>query len=416
MQQRPDGPPWQDAQRELNNRMETAVSAMVDPEAWDLASSLAQQVTLDRYNWAKAARRFLGSLRESNPGAVIWLFAFCRYQGPVNHPGQVIAAARSHLEQNGLEPRNWRAATRLRESVMKAATEWPWPETTAARLNAVAESGCVPSLQAVRAVNMVIGRQRSPREQDEQLREDWRRNVRRAMALAFQGEAQNGPAPARGLTAAADYAGALARGGRELSSTTWGGLSKAARRWRREMTEEMLRDQWAQLMTQREGRIQAWTSLFGETRTKSLAAVPITSEYGLYQESIAMGPCDWVQEGLSPVPGDCVAAGLMSSLGPVFPVAGLCGDLAFPRSRPIPRRQLPNTAGRTPNPYPPGRWDRYRPANWSARRVSRPCRSGLPNRARMSGPLPALPTRRRSPSHLLPSTGGRGTVCQAGRV
>ena len=303
MQQQPDGPPWQDAQRELNDRLEAAVSRMVDPEAWDMAGQLGGEVTTDRYNWAKAGWEFLGKLRESNPGAVIWLFAFCRYQGPVNHPGQLIAAARSHLERSGLEHRNWRAAARLPESVMRAVTERPWPETSAAVLNAAAESGCVPSFQAVRAAYMVIGRQRPPREQDEHLREDWRRNVRRAMALAFRGEAQNGPAPARGLTAAvdyvsrfreaADYAGAMAHQGRDVTSTTWGGLCKAARRWHREMTEEMLRDQWARLMIQREGRIQAWTSLLGETSAGAgnLNAVPVTSEYGLYQESIAMGHC-----------------------------------------------------------------------------------------------------------------------------
>ncbi len=308
MAQRPEGPPWQDAQRELNDRMETAVSGMVDPEAWDIARELGREVTLDRYNWAMAAGRFLGKLRESNPGAVIWLLVFCPYEGPVNHPGQLITAARSHLERSGLGPGNWRAAARLPESVMRAATEWPRPETAADVLNAVAESGCVPSFQAVRAANMVIGKEQPPGEREGHLPENRRRNVRRAMALAFRGEAQNGPAPARGLTAAveyvsgfreaADYAGAMADHGRDLTSTTWGGLSKAARRWRREMTEEMLRDQWAQLMTQREGRIQAWTSLLGETRAGAslespdgLNAVPITSEYGLYQESIAMGHC-----------------------------------------------------------------------------------------------------------------------------
>ena len=147
---------------EFNLRMLNALARIADPSAWETARRIggneAGYVTVAEYNRAALGGAHLRELEQTNPGAAGWFLAGGRdgsgCGGPVRHPGQIISLVRREMEQEGMDPRSWRAAARMGARSMTAiarltpdrsgSVRRPGKTGRAAALDAVARSGVDP--------------------------------------------------------------------------------------------------------------------------------------------------------------------------------------------------------------------------------------------------------------------------------
>ncbi len=303
---------------ETNHAATRAAASLADRKAWEMACAVSKgkhsagrgSVTLDQHNWAVSAAPFLGSLLRTNPGAVTWLFAFCEYpvqdSGPVQHPGQLISAARDHLRRSGLEDRNWRAAATLPAPVMQMLTEWYQPKVAAAALNLIGAAGSTPSPNTARITALAI----DPRSNGAPKKVT--RNEERVLTLACRESSQHrADSPEdlqvrRNMPDALDYAAAMDAAGTQVRSTRWNGLLKASEKWHRERERARTQSEWEKLVSSLNGHYRAWNTMVPEAGpggfweeisrengfwAEGFWAKPLTDERQLNEESLEMNHC-----------------------------------------------------------------------------------------------------------------------------
>ena len=327
---------------EANRPAARAAASLADRKAWDMAHAVSKgkhsidrgTVTLDQHNWAASAAPFLGSLLRTNPGAVTWLFAFCKYpvqdSGPVQHPGQIISTVRDHMRQSGLKDRNWRAAATLPVQVMHMLTAWCKPDAAAAALNLIGAAGSTPSPGTAGAIafamnprnngaiafamnprnNGAIAFAMDPRNNGAPRAES--RNEERVLTLACRESGQHGAdSPGdlqvrQNMRDALDYAAAMDAAGTQVRSTRWNGLLKASEKWHREREHARTQSEWEKLVSSLNGRYRAWNTMIPEAGTggfweeisrekgfwaEGFWAEALTDERQLNEESLEMDHC-----------------------------------------------------------------------------------------------------------------------------
>ena len=274
-------------------RAEEEIQASREP-AW--VNMKHREMTLNHYNLTAAGPELARELGKTNPGALRWMFAFCDVDEEIRHPGQVIAEARRSMTANGLGPHAWKYAASLPENICRIVLSGLGPETAAAMLSAMADSGKAPGEEAATRIKddliktTVIlhagdaGAARNPALRD---------NVVSAVTLALRGGGGHPGAvrPKQQVSDVADYIRSISRQDRRTASTTWNGLLKASERWHREQQAELARFRRENLAKRRGGRMLTWDSLLGEHEAMGFTVVPLTGELQLIEESETMLHC-----------------------------------------------------------------------------------------------------------------------------
>ena len=276
----------------LSLELADAIRSLIDTEIMEEARKFTPHVTLQSYNVTAAIGHQMDHLLSSNPGAVQWAIHRVIIDGPLNHPGQVITAARETMAQAGLHPGNWKFAATLDENTMRQlCLKTQDEEQGTLLLNAMAHTKSVPTQNmldyALGNVSHLLTENNTGIRRDNALsmmnlmfKED-RDNPGFASTSIFNVQASN----------AADYVRNMNTEQQPVRATTWKGLLRASDRWHKTLRNARITQQWINLLEQQDNHYHAWDSALGTTELDEYTAVPLGSEYHLYQESLAMHHC-----------------------------------------------------------------------------------------------------------------------------
>lgn len=296
-------------------RIREALNAMTDPKTlrtaaddWDLRVKDPQpynamsKVPLNIYNLHATASRHLAALQRSNPGALQWAVTTGLHllKEQVNHPGQIIAAAKVSMTSHGLHKNAWKTAAALSKEAMAAVTQALKPQAAAVLLNALANAA--PHRDPEATVRILLNEStnlyghRLP-EAMEKACEDIsrhpglsRRNCQTMVNLLARH--RNLEEETRSVTDVADYVQALNLSGIPVRATTWRGLTKASNAWHRRAGAGLADSQWVRILAENEGTYLNWDSLIPSFQASNgLVMESLNSEYELYLESKRMDHC-----------------------------------------------------------------------------------------------------------------------------
>ena len=278
---------------ELSRELREGLMTLFDQETLDLARSATGKfnVRLSQYNIAVLGAREINRLLEHNPAALAWCMLQETQESSrqtFQHPGQIVQAARAGLEKIGVEPRYWRHIRQLGMNVMSALLELPSRETAIA-LSILGEGRILPGYAQTEALMRTIRRMPEIREMPAPQSE--LTNLRNRAALIRLYPWRPDDHHQREFENTLGYVNQMTREGMRVRSMSWKGLKARSDRWRREMRQQELREQWENLIERRGGWSHAWNSLLGETRLEGLSFIPLTDERQLLQESLRMSTC-----------------------------------------------------------------------------------------------------------------------------
>ncbi len=283
--------------QELSRMLREAVRTLVDPGIMELARTMTNHVTTDRYNIAAIISLNPENLGRVNSGAMEWLMAYGQVNEPLNHPGQLITIARASMAEHGILPGNWKFVAGLSPELMQAITREKAPEEAAHLLNLMARTRAVPSPH----ITKFIAETALPKIFDEDLPGTPRsQNIDAAISLLCQ-ESRNllRDSPDSGTmqnelenTAGDVIDYAQTRGIGEIQSTRWKGLLEKSELWRRNTGARAADENWNNILNRQQGRYLAWNSLIKEpVELDGYSAEPLTNEKHLYRESANMDHC-----------------------------------------------------------------------------------------------------------------------------
>ena len=271
-----------ETEEEKSAQLRQAVRTLFDPRTIDRArrATEGENVTLAQYNVATLGDQAIDDLAQNNPGALAWAMLRSPPEAQVNHPGQLVQAARKELQRTGMDPAHWRVARRLSiQSMRKVLGLADWARVQTITLLALAR--VTPDDRAV-----TLAAQMARHLSDQNLRGPRVANLARFLQLHQDTEE---PDPNR--QDCLDYVIHLSDTGSTLTSRTRNGLRKRTERWHREMNQRQLRHQWEATMSERDGWLHAWNSLLPQTQVDGITCIPLTDEEQLFQESVRMAHC-----------------------------------------------------------------------------------------------------------------------------
>ncbi len=281
-----------------------SILQLIHPEIVELARTFSQSpsenVSLAAYNFSAENRPLILELTESNPGAIAWYLLLCQPEpGQLNHPGQVITAARTSMTKAELSPHAWKTAAKLDlKTMLQLIRSLYRPTLTAEALNAIHHAGYSPPWELIH--QLLTPTEAFTREETGAGSRICRQNFRQYLTLLLKylkkqpdaGPAQHLPNPIRNrMHDNADYINHLTGRNQPLQSKTWQGLCKTADRWHQEHRRMLAQQEWEKELARKQGRILSWESALEEMQLMDHTVTPLTDEKMLFMESKEMSHC-----------------------------------------------------------------------------------------------------------------------------
>ena len=281
-----------DADSDLSLQLADALRSLIDTNVLDHARKLTSHVTAQSYNIAAVTLDQANNLMNTNPGALTWAVHQTFIDEHINHPGQIIKAAKETLTQAGLLPRNWKFAATLQEETMRQlCLNADASDEAALILNAMANTKAEPNPNILdRALH---GASQLLPDNTPSLH---RENALTLMTLMFKETAQHGDdAPPRTFllqtSDAVDYVRSMNNEQQQVHATTWKGLIRASDRWHKTLKDRRVTIQWLDLLEQQQNHYRAWDSAITNIAAGEYTAHALNDEHDLYQESLALHHC-----------------------------------------------------------------------------------------------------------------------------
>ncbi len=268
-----------------------------DPQAHHIMRKFVNTPQQEQYLTAHSGGRHIQELQETNPGAVGWVLRFHQPAEPVQHPGQVVRAARSLMLAAGMRPEMWRRITRLQPPAMlNALTSIRLHQDGIPVLEALAESGAQPAPTTLRdtagmSQNLGLSQERRTallklafQESQRRLEQNPQDQLQRELRIEIRH--------------AADYCVQMERDQEEMTARTWKGLMRRSERWHRERLQAQNRNARDKLLRESGGTQRAWDSCIGnEITLNGLVLHHLGSQLDLISEGSAMRHCCATYDG-----------------------------------------------------------------------------------------------------------------------
>ena len=267
----------------LDHELQEGMRKLFDPQTLltALMATGGHAVDIHQYNIAAMGRSKIESLQEHNPGALAWCMLKLKDGREINHPGQVVSAAREGLESMGVDPYHWKYIHRIGTQAMAAIMDLGHPQMIYS-LNLIAQAQIVPTIRHIEAI-----REAQHRTMQMGTNKLHIKNTARALRLLpIDRDLEN--SQSREVW---DYLEYLTNIGGEARSRTWRRLQNRATEWHRRLKDNQLQAQWERMIAEQGGQIWKWESLIGQTDIEAIIVTPLTNERELLEESQAMEHC-----------------------------------------------------------------------------------------------------------------------------
>ena len=262
-----------------------ALIQLLDPAAHKDITKSVRTATISAYRIAKIGREALLELHNTNPGIITWAMRMEHPAEELQHPGQVIKMVRKSLHEQDVDVTSWKSIARAHPSIMKVIA-YPncTSETTAIALSALGRLPEHPRLNALKkAMKVLTGRLRSERTPGIDL---FFRLLLQETARKTSGNIMSDAILVR------NYVEWVDAEGQAITARTWGGLQRRSQRWHQQLQQKQLETQWHTMMEKKNNTQLSWTSAVQDpVLIDGMTATPLTSEWDLYQESLAMNHC-----------------------------------------------------------------------------------------------------------------------------
>ena len=258
-----------------------AVLQMTDTPTWETAAEAIGPGRSDihiinafQYNTAATLKDHIPHLLKTNPGAVALGFKYLRSAESIKHPGHFISLTRSHMEQQGLEPKAWKTAATLDHRTATAITNHCYSaKQPALILNLIARTQAAPSPTIARTLaSTVVQNLDRPGVPTLNLN-----TIARLLCRESRRRLDNDPGDAdqRHLDQQSqdvlDYVLQITRENEVLRSTTWNSLLRKSDDWHRQMrrtrTQTISLRQMQNAREESQTPPQSWNSLMPSTTT-----------------------------------------------------------------------------------------------------------------------------------------------------
>ena len=254
-------------------------------------------ITTRQYNKATLLMACSPECNAANSGAIPWVLAQPDVGVPPSHQGQFLGAERATAMAQGMTARGWTAMTRMSPDITRMViNQCSGLAEAAGIINWLA--GLAQALDRT-GLGEILNRQDVRARLSEPGDTLADRNIRRAAALAVSRTAANtSGASARterdrrhDIADSLTYAQAMAVDGSAVTATSYGGLTKAVRRWHTKLNRDKIREQWQHLVNANGGTVRSWEPVLRYFEHQGVTATELTSEDMLLEEALELDHC-----------------------------------------------------------------------------------------------------------------------------
>ncbi len=252
-------------------------------------------ISVRQYNKATLVLTCSEECNAANAGAIPWILAQPEAGASPSHQGQFMGAERATAIAQGMTARGWTAMTKMAPDITRLVINQCSELAEAAGiinwLAGVTQAPNTTALSEVLSRPDVRSRITGP---GETLTD---RNIRRAAALALRrtpagaGDAGLQRNQRHEIADSLNYAQAMAADGNEVTATSFGGLTKAVRRWHTKLDRDRIRQQWQRVVDANGGSVRSWQPALPKFEHEGISATELTSEDMLLQEALELNHC-----------------------------------------------------------------------------------------------------------------------------
>ena len=231
----------------------------------------------------------------ANAGATPWILAQHTTDQHPSHQGQFIGQERAYAMALGMSPHGWNRMTKME------------PDVTRTIINC-----CTDLEEAASIINWLTAQSQqlpTPNVVEMLMRQDIRialsnrtenlyeQNIRRVATLIIRCDTTRPDSHEKErqirqqFTDAITYASYTTALDKKVTATTWGGITKAVKRWHLQMDREKTKREWDDIIKANNGTIRNWEPIIERFEHLDVTAVELTDETMLLEEALDMNHC-----------------------------------------------------------------------------------------------------------------------------
>ena len=251
--------------------------------------------TITQYNKAALMLACSPETMAANAGAEPWMLAQHATGQHPNHQGQFIGQERACAMALGMSARGWNRMTKIEPDVTRTVINCCTDLEEAARIInwLTSQSQQLPTPNVVEIlmrqdIRMVLS------SRTEHLREQNDRKVATLVIRcnmttpdSYEKERQI----RQQITDTFTYASYVTALNEKVTATTWGGITKAIKRWHRQMDRDKTKMEWDAIIKANKGTIRNWEPIMERFEHLDVTAVELTDETMLLEEALDMNHC-----------------------------------------------------------------------------------------------------------------------------
>ena len=251
--------------------------------------------TITQYNKTALMLACSPETMEANAGAAPWILAQQITGQHPNHQGQFIGDERAYAMALGMNARGWTRMTKMEPNVTRTIINYCTDLQEAASiinwLTSQSQQVTTPNLVELlmrQDVRIALSRP------TESLKEQ---NIRKVATLAIRSDttSPNSYEKQREIrqqfTDTITYASYMTALNKKVTATTWGGITKAVKRWHHQMNQNKTKQEWDDIIKANNGTIRSWEPIIERFQHLDVTAVELTDEAMLLEEALDMSHC-----------------------------------------------------------------------------------------------------------------------------
>ena len=278
-----------------NKQFNTATDQQPEQPAALEFTSRRTGTTITQYNKTALMLACSPETMAANAGAAPWILAQHTTGQHPNHQGQFIGQERAYAMALGVSARGWTRMTKMEPDVTRTIINYCTDlEEAASIINWLTSQN--QQLTTTNVVELLM-RQDVKTALSSPTKSLYEQNTRRVATLAIRYDTTSPNSHKKQrqigeqLTDALTYASYVTALNKKVAATTWGGITKAVKRWHRQMDQDKTKSEWDDIIKANNGIIRSWEPLIERFEHLDVKTVELTDENMLLEEALDMNHC-----------------------------------------------------------------------------------------------------------------------------